>query len=391
MSDSNGSISEEPSFSEELRDLGLGDCSSANPAQEDVNDVLIAHCDNQLLLTADFEASDDLSGDPTLASTEELATEGMIIDDSNNDSNTEEFSKAIVNAEISKRSQSGLIDFQMEVEGEKGPSNIKTEAGESSSNIEMDMDAAETPFKGIFDSDNDGNMQDDATMGAAFDLDALFFDSENITDLAEVDTRDESKFPSHESIFAPFKRSLTPPNEEGDLPSAKRQKSAESDCTKASGFHFPAPQTVVMSPSNPIETLTPDSSTMPSPECDFTPTVLYKQQVPHSQILKSIQELKCVILPAKTLLTAYNNLKQASSANTTGLTEASKHLAEANQWRFVLADQNARLRSQVQVVTREKECLKTAIAKLHCGTNGLKKNEKLMMEIEERNLEIVRL
>lgn len=225
--------------------------------------------------------------------------------------------------------------------------------------------------------------------GVDFDLEALFFESENSAECE--DTRNESfqeeaqnieEEKQEDTVSRMLKRELTPPTED-DAPFSKLQKTEHAP---AQLFHFPTSESDA---ARPVETLTPESSTVPSPASDC-PTITTIGTNP-STIQATMQHLKTLLIPAPSLLHTYTLLKQQSSSYTAQLATASTQLSTANQGRFALAAQNAELRAQVAGLTAEKDKFKRAISKLHSGTNGLLKNEKLRVEIEEKNLEIVRL
>lgn len=233
--------------------------------------------------------------------------------------------------------------------------------------------------------------------GVDFDLEALFFESENSPD-GENTGNDESNHDSYkieesgqdDAVSRMLKRELTPPTED-DAPFSKIQK---TEHTPAQLFHFPTSESDA---ARPVETLTPESSTVPSPASDCATTSTQPTtttttiSTTASSIQATMQHLKTLMIPAPSLLHTYTLLKKQSSSYTSQLASASAQLSAANQGRFSLAAQNAELRAQVAGLTAEKDKFKRAISKLHSGTNGLLKNEKLRVEIEEKNLEIVRL
>lgn len=249
---------------------------------------------------------------------------------------------------------------------------------------------------------------------ADFDLDALFFESEGMPDQRpqeldlSLEEREDAQRHQNEQtqksdtpLTNNNKREFTPPQEE-EKDDSKRRKRGSLHVPE---FHFPELEgksaTELLLPENvvdPVQTLTPESSTVPSPSSPsssgISNTALFSgsSSVPYPEISESaIHQLKSRMISAHTLLTTYTALKHTASGTSAQLQTATKQLNEANKWRFILADENARLRTRIAIVTKEKENLKSAITKLHSDTNGLKKNEVLHMEINEKNIEIARL
>lgn len=367
---------EDSSFSDDLLELGLGcingETDVTQPSHDtpngmadtaklqpfDLNDILIAGSEEQQLLTKDFEMNFT-----SMQSTDEPETK-TTVESNKQAAEFDALQKPIV-TDDSVYFPEPSLDIS-----EASPA-IQDSSNDPSKNKEDPETVTPSP-------------QSDEHSLVDFDLDALFFDSEDVLD----DTSDITPTPFESFPHNPSKRSLTPPSESGDCMDPILTKKAKT-LPESSGYHFP------LVPSKPIETLTPESSTVPSPECPVPDSSLNAlPSIPPtslSQIKSSIQKLKSMMIPAGQLVASYTSLKQESSKNTNILNAVNSQVSEANRWRFLLADQNAKLRSDVSSSTKEKECLKSAITKLHNGTNGLKKNEKLMMEIEEKNLEIVRL
>ena len=251
---------------------------------------------------------------------------------------------------------------------------------------------------------------------AEFDLDALF--EENDQD--KPSTSSSSQRDDHQSTPPDFfslhlpqlpstPQDLTPPGD-CDLDTLlladmkKRSLEDERDTTeqhkkskytsspKESQFHFPqAPATL----TPPLETLTPDSSTVPSPSAsslDISLSIMNTtKSLSLAQINRAINNVKSRMVSSHELVTSYKDLKQKSASCNAQMQTCSADLKNANKWRFILADENARLRSKITLITKEKEQLKSVIKKLHSDTNGLRKNEILRNEIVEKNVEIARL
>lgn len=100
--------------------------------------------------------------------------------------------------------------------------------------------------------------------------------------------------------------------------------------------------------------------------------------------LDTVRKLKQQMISAHTLLTTYTALKKSSA-------QVCDQLEQSTQYRKLLAEENLRLRSNLSIMGKEKEQLKKALQKLHKDTNGLQKNEALLHEIHEKNMEIQRL
>lgn len=361
MAESNDAMAEkEPLFSAELRDLGL---------------------------QSDCDRSGSLDTNP------DEQTQSQLEDDLN------EILMAENNEVQSLPTGESLFDFGVE-------------------NSPRTSDSEETKFGE--EHEQQQQQQSEPPMNAEFDLDALFFDSEGIQEPAEPSleeqeqellqknkdavNEEDSSSPAqfHLPQLSSSKRSLTPPNDsEDEVPDAKRSKANNMAMleTSTSDFHFPEAQCdtpQLLLPEHvipgPVETLTPESSAVPSPtfssRSDGSPV---PDTVCCSLVANSIKQMKERMISAHTLLTTYTALKKTSAQVSTQLKTANIQLGEANKWRFILADENARLRSRVSIVTKEKEHLKIAITKLHSDTNGLKKNEILHNEINEKNIEIARL
>lgn len=405
--DSSDDTSEEVSFSDDMLVLGLSNCKTGTkvngskaPCSQisnenddsdkiDVNDMLIAGCEEQMLLAGHFGMNfDDNSDEPS----HEFQTKG----EEENEQDIElELEAEKIETEL-VREQNVKLDLKAEQQTKTEP---ESELEVTVKGAEEAMLNPETGEATLREDENIGELDATTEEGpnlAEFDLDALFFETEGISDHSDNDDSISTlnvKEVSSTSINSPtrsVKRPLTPLDEgaETDSTSFKRQKSFDA----SSDFHFP---TGILVTPEPVETLTPESSTVPSPECPIqefslaSPLGTFDSSL--VDIESSSQKLKSLMLPVATLVKSYASLKQTSAAGTALLTETNTQLTEANQCRFALADQNAKLRAEIQSVTKEKECLKAAITKLHNGTNGLKKNEMLMLEIEEKNLEIVRL
>lgn len=128
---------------------------------------------------------------------------------------------------------------------------------------------------------------------------------------------------------------------------------------------------------------TPPSSSSPSNSA--TPPLLLPNDVKNSTPnLSAIASLKQQMVSAHTLLTTYTALKKSSA-------QLATQLEQSTQYRSLLAHENSRLRSSAAILAREKDQLKRALHRLHKDTNGLKKNEALLHEIHEKNIEIQRL
>lgn len=211
---------------------------------------------------------------------------------------------------------------------------------------------------------------DDPSSAADFDLDALF--NEQCDSPPDLSTKE---FILELPQLPVNKRPMTPPNE-FELPSKRSRMTPVCDEIRESQSlpDLLLPEDVIR--GEPLDTLIPGSS---SDDNTLFSTVA------------SIQQMKERMISAHTLLTTYTALKRTSTQVGTQLKTTRTQLAEANKWRFLLADENARLRSRVSIVSKEKDLLKSAITKLHGDTNGLKKNEALRNEINEKNLEISRL
>lgn len=251
---------------------------------------------------------------------------------------------------------------------------------------------------------------------AEFDLDALFEendqDKSSIISSSQLDNNQTSP-PDFFSLHLPqlqnTPRDLSPPSESDFDPlllvdMKKRALDDQQAVTKQqkkskytlppteSQFHFP-PEPATLTP--PLETLTPDSSTVPSPSAslpDLSSVILNtSKSLSLAHITGTINNVKSRMLSSHELVTSYKDLKQKSASYNAEMQTCNAELKNANKWRFILADENARLRSKITLITREKEQLKSVIKKLHSDTNGLRKNEILRNEIVEKNVEIARL
>lgn len=207
----------------------------------------------------------------------------------------------------------------------------------------------------LFDEPSDSEL-----ISADFDLDALF------------DEQCEGPSSDHEShvLHLPtYKRPMTPPSETEVV--VKHPRVA-----------------VFYPPYSPPELLLPEDVVDMSP---LESSSSSSSSSADNASIATIRQMKERMISAHTLLTTYTVLKKTSTQVSTQLKATNTQLADANKWRFLLADENARLRSRVSIVTKEKENLKAAITKLHGDTNGIQKNEALRNELMEKNREIARL
>lgn len=208
-----------------------------------------------------------------------------------------------------------------------------------------------SPNESIDDSETPGITAD-------FDLDALFDEQSYSQD-------ENNEFVLELPPIPLNKRPLTPPSE------------SATPATPAKRTKFNQPQNTQPELLLPEHVIT---TKIINPLFEDDPTTI-----------ASIQQMKQRMITAHTLLTTYTALKRTSTQVTSQFTNTRTQLLESNKWRFLLADENARLRSRVSIMSKEKEHLKVAITKLHGDTNGLEKNKALRNEIKEKNVEIERL
>lgn len=209
------------------------------------------------------------------------------------------------------------------------------------------------------------HVEGDATTASAaeFDLDALFEEQE-----------EEARPAPRKRLYGPQVPSYKRPAG-GVVPTALLKPGEQRPLKRPRQQSSPTPP-----PSIPALLLPEDVVDLPVPPAS-----------PSAHTLQAIKQLKERMISAHTLLTTYTVLQKTSGTVHDQLSHARAQLADASKWRELLAEENARLKSRVSIVTKEKENLRVAIKRLHADTNGLQKNEALKNEIMDKNREIARL